>query len=131
MVLIRHRIVLFQFAIANFPEVKTQLIVNYPSQYQGHYGPILMSFTLLLLRLILDLCQKFGKQSGTLQHQSVVKCNVDYMEIVQMIYRLLLVFVLIFALAPVSTAALSGDTKAYQSPPKDSVKGFCPTPSTC
>ena len=37
-----------------------------------------------------------------------------------MIYRLLLAFVLISALAPVSTAALSGDTKAHQSPPQDS-----------
>ncbi len=49
-----------------------------------------------------------------------------------MIYRLLLAFVLIFALAPVSRAALSGDTKADQSPPKDSdsVKQFCP-PRQC
>ncbi len=48
-----------------------------------------------------------------------------------MIYRLLLAFVLISALAPVSTAALSGDTKAHQSPPKDSVKGFCADPNLC
>ena len=42
-----------------------------------------------------------------------------------MIYRLLLAFVLISALASVSTAALSGDRKAHEGPPKDSVKESC------